>query len=268
MEWWQYLLVIVASILAGMLVAALASYVVRRRYILSDYLAERWDVLSSYLGRPFVKKRERTFLYEGRSEHAARDLEYAAPDLEVASPDLEVAAPNPEVAAPDPEVAAPDLEVVAAPDPEVTAPDLEVAAPDLEVAAPDLEVAAPDLEVAAREPEVVAPHLERAAPDLAQELKNNLELATQTWTGELLPFQNEAWNALQAEVDEVDKLPENVRDELAQAYIDVRLANSIVRLSTQFNHRSHDLNENYAKLRTSIAERLNKTKALLEEPGE
>ena len=95
---------------------------------------------------------------------------------------------------------------------------------------------------------------------LFEELESNLRIADRPWTGKLLPFQTRVWEGLQ---DQFDKVPDSVHDELAQAYIDIRLANSVVRLSTEFNHRSPTLDESYTKLSSSIAERLHRVKLLL-----
>ncbi len=97
---------------------------------------------------------------------------------------------------------------------------------------------------------------------LLEEVETNLRIATEPWDGKLLPFQSSKWDALQSEVN---KLPANLQEELSQAYVDIRLANSVVRLSTEFDHTTHDFNESYIKLRTSIAERLTKIKKLMEQ---
>ena len=98
-------------------------------------------------------------------------------------------------------------------------------------------------------------------PGLMEEIEANLRIASEPWTGKLLPFQTRMWNDLQSEVT---KLPANLQEELSQVYIDVRLANSVVRLSTEFDHTTYDLNQSYTKLRTSIAERLTTVKSLME----
>lgn len=111
-----------------------------------------------------------------------------------------------------------------------------------------------------KEAAVVKEPLESIAPDLVAEVKNNRRIATEPWVGKLLSFQTHAWDTNQ---DEVHKLPANVREDLAQAYLDMRLANSIVWLSTELGRRSHNLDENYMKLCTNIAVRLNRITPLL-----
>ncbi len=109
---------------------------------------------------------------------------------------------------------------------------------------------------------VIEEQLKYPAPGLLEEVETNLRIATEPWTGKLLPFQTRMWNALQ---DEVNKLPVDLQEELSQAYIDIRLANSVVRLSTEFDRTTYDLNQSYIKLRTSIAERLTRIKPLMEQ---
>ncbi len=102
------------------------------------------------------------------------------------------------------------------------------------------------------------------ATGLLEEVKNNHRIATEPLADKLLPFLTDAWGARQYEVN---KLPANLRDELEQVYTDIRLANSIVWVSTEFNRRTPSLDENYRRLCTSIVERLNKIKPLIEQLG-
>lgn len=98
--------------------------------------------------------------------------------------------------------------------------------------------------------------------ELLTELKQNSKIADEPLGDELLSFQTSVWDAHQYKVD---RLPSNLRDDLEQAYTDMRLANSLVWLSTEFNHRSPSLNENYTKLRVSISERLHRIDPLIEQ---
>lgn len=100
-------------------------------------------------------------------------------------------------------------------------------------------------------------------PDLIFEVENNIKTATQPWTGKLLPFQTHTWEVLQ---DTVDNVPATAQEDLKQIYVDIRLANSIVRLATEFNRRSSSLDDSYKKLCVSIAERLDRIKPLIERP--
>ncbi len=108
---------------------------------------------------------------------------------------------------------------------------------------------------------VVEKQVRDALPDLLEEVENNLKVATEPWAGELRPFETRMGDVLQ---DKVSKFPANLQGSLTQIYIDIRLANSIVRLSTEFQRRSANLDESYVKLCASIAEKINRIKPLIE----
>jgi len=112
-----------------------------------------------------------------------------------------------------------------------------------------------------KEAAVVKEPPKSTVPNLVAEVENNRRIATEPWTGKLLPFQTEVWDT---NPDEIHTLPANFREDLTEAYTDIRLANSIVWLSTELGRRSHNLDENYMKLRANIAERLNRVKPLIE----
>ena len=114
-------------------------------------------------------------------------------------------------------------------------------------------------------PETAAVVLEppkTTVPDLFVEIENNQRIASQTWTGNLQPFQTKVWDTKR---DEVHLLPAELREELTQAYFDMSLANSIVWLATEMGRRSSSLDESYLKLCASIADRLNRLKSPLEQ---
>lgn len=98
-------------------------------------------------------------------------------------------------------------------------------------------------------------------PALLEEIESNLQISDTPWAGELLAFQTRMGDTLQ---DRANKLPPDLHGSLAQIYIDIRLANSIVRLSEEFNRRSPNLDESYMKLCTSITEKINRIKPLME----
>ncbi len=110
----------------------------------------------------------------------------------------------------------------------------------------------------------VKEQLKPTAPNLLAEVENNLRIATEPWTGQLLPFQIDVWDTNQ---DIVHRLTANLREELTQAYVDMRQANRIVWFSTELGHRSQYLDENYTKLCTNIATRLDRITPLLKESG-
>ena len=99
-------------------------------------------------------------------------------------------------------------------------------------------------------------------PDLFLEIESNRRIASQAWTGNLQSFQTQVWDNKR---DEVHSLPPEVREELTQAYFDMSLANSVVWLATEMGRRSPSLDESYLKLRTSIADRLNRVKSPIEQ---
>ena len=93
--------------------------------------------------------------------------------------------------------------------------------------------------------------------DLLAEVKHNREIATRPLGDKLPPLETRVWDA---HLYTVLELPANLRDDQEQVYIDIRLANSLVWLSTEFGRRTPDLNVNYVKLSAKIAEGLNKIK--------
>jgi len=54
-------------------------------------------------------------------------------------------------------------------------------------------------------------------------------------------------------------------EDLEQVYTDIRLANSLAWLSSEFSRRTPSLNENYMRLRTNIVERLERVKQQMEQ---
>ena len=109
-------------------------------------------------------------------------------------------------------------------------------------------------------PVVKAPFASKVT-DLLAEIRNNRKIATEPQSNELLPFQTQIWDTCRYEIS---KLLVNHHKDLEQAYIDMRLANSIVWLSKEFSHRTPNLDENYTKLCTSIAGRLDRVRPLIE----
>jgi len=85
------------------------------------------------------------------------------------------------------------------------------------------------------------------------ELETNLEIATALWTGKLVSFQTKVWDTQNSEFD---LLRESLKDELTEAYADMRMANNIVWLSTEIGRASKDLEASYIKLCVMITQRL------------
>ena len=101
-----------------------------------------------------------------------------------------------------------------------------------------------------------------AAPDLLTEVKNNYQIATEPVSDNLATFQTDVWDAHHYQMD---RMPAELRDDLEQVYTDIRLANSLAWLSTEFSRRTPSLDENYSTLRNSIYEKLDRIVMLLEQ---
>ncbi|MFH1382781.1 MAG: hypothetical protein ABIH70_07820 [Chloroflexota bacterium] len=93
------------------------------------------------------------------------------------------------------------------------------------------------------------------APAVLLEIESNLATAAHPRTDPLLPFQIDA---LDTHPGEFELLPAEVREEIRQAYVDMRLANDIVWLVREVGRRSQELDEGYIKLCTRITARLDK----------
>lgn len=89
--------------------------------------------------------------------------------------------------------------------------------------------------------------------DFVKELETNLAIATTPWTDKLLGFQTTSWDSNHGEGEALMAIQ---GWELMQLYVDLGLANNIVWLSTEFGHRSRELDESYIKLCAAIADRL------------
>lgn len=92
-------------------------------------------------------------------------------------------------------------------------------------------------------------------PNLFLEVENNLTVATKPWSNTLFNFQTEVFDSNRAEVD---SLPIDIRGDLMQAYMDMRLANNLVRLAREAGQKSREVDESYIKLCEQIALRLQK----------
>ena len=111
------------------------------------------------------------------------------------------------------------------------------------------------------EDQPVKERAELTVSELITEVRHNHKIAAQALGDNLLPFETRVWDAHQYEVY---KLPTNLRYDLDQVYRDIRLANSLVWLSTELGRRTPDLTENYVNLCTRIAERLEKVNQIVE----
>ena len=99
-------------------------------------------------------------------------------------------------------------------------------------------------------------------PNILREIEINLAVAVTPWTGRLLPFRTDTWDA---GCSEVDNLPANCQYELAEAYADMHLANRIVWLSTDMGRKNEDLDDSYKQICAQISERLKKVNPSLKD---
>ena len=219
MDWWQIVLIVVACVIGEGLVGYLLSYLIITR------------IFKEPFRQPFSKKRETT--EQQVKEQLKREVEEAGKAKERAKREAKDARERTKSEA---EEARERTKREAEEARERTKREAEEAKRTKEAA-------------------VVEEPLESIAPDLLAEAKNNRRIATELWTGKLLPFQTNVWDTSQGEVF---RLPRNLREDLTQAYVDMRLANSIVWLSMELGRRSHNLDENYMKLCANIAVRLDR----------
>ena len=288
MEWWQIGLIILAFIGAGILIGVLVSYLFER-FVRKPEAATAAEeqrkstagVLVSYLFGRFVRKPEVTPAARARKEEelaakvmAKREAEEARRAREAeASARKEAKLAAKEIAKREAEEAkvmakreaeeakgAREAEARARKEEELAAK--VMAKRETEEAKVTAKVEAEEAEGAKEA--VVEEQLKFTAASLFAEVENNHRIATEPLTDKLLPFQSDAWGAHQYEVN---KLPTNLRDDLEQVYTDISMANSIVWVSTEFNRRTQSLDMHYRQLCTSIAERLDRIKPLIERLG-
>ena len=227
MEWWQVLLMFVASLAIGVLIGALI-------YYLRKYLAKRREMASmtreQEVGESVIEPVIEEPVIEQPVSQEPVIEEPVTQEPVIKEPVIE-----------EPVIEEPVIEQPVSQEPVIEEPVIK--------------------EPVIEEPVVKEPATKKrvkvALPELLEEIVNNRRIAATPWAGKLLPFQTSTWETLQ---DNVNKVPANIHDDLAQIYIDIRLANSIVRLATDFNRRSGSLDESYQKLCTGIAEKINRIK--------
>ena len=113
------------------------------------------------------------------------------------------------------------------------------------------------------EPEIVTPEIipsrenkkETTRSAFIIELETNLAIATTPWADKPILFQTEYWDKKQGKIEPVI---ESHLQELIQLYVDIDLANNVVWMATEMNHRSKELDESYIKLCAGISERIQK----------
>jgi len=90
-------------------------------------------------------------------------------------------------------------------------------------------------------------------PGIFAEIESNLKIAVTPSTDKPVSFQTKMWDNNRSEIN---KLPVNIQSELGEVYIDMRLANNIAWLITEFGDSTREAVLNYYNLCTKIAERL------------
>ena len=255
MDWWQIGLITLGFITAGIAAGVLATYLFRRFAKKSEAIPSvRASKEVELAAREIAKREAKEFKEMARRE--AEEAKRAKKAEARAKKEAELAAR--EIT----QRETGEAEEMARQEAEETEKAREAEPVAREIAQRETEETEETTRQEAEEVEVVEEQLKFTTDGLLAEVKNNHRIATEPLTDKLLPFQTDVWGTHQYEVN---KLPANLRDELEQVYTDIRLANSIVWMSTEFNRRSQSLDEHYQQLCTSIAERLNKVKTAIEQ---
>jgi len=93
------------------------------------------------------------------------------------------------------------------------------------------------------------------------ELERNLDLAIDPKINKLEPFQTDIWDTI-LEIPET--LTSDLKWELKRAYLDMSFANNIIRLLSEFDHKSPVLDDQYVKMCNQVVDRLGKIIPVLE----
>jgi hypothetical protein len=90
---------------------------------------------------------------------------------------------------------------------------------------------------------------------LIAEFERNIKTIREFSGGNLLPLRTDAWEGNRPLVR---SLPIDIRSQLESIYTDIGLLNNLAWLSSEFNRHSPSMLQQYAKLSTSIGDRLDK----------
>jgi len=106
------------------------------------------------------------------------------------------------------------------------------------------------------ETEVGAEQVEPNVIDrLLLELGKNYELSIEPTSDELLPFQTNTWDTNH---DALDMVQADLKWKLKRAYLDMSIANSIIRFLSEVDRKSPVLNDQYVKMCNQVADRLSR----------
>ena len=212
MVWWQGVLVILGSVVAGSIVGFLSAYVILRIH-----------------GMPWLLSWEHVRIFVAQAPRGCRVMTALILKTLAETVDIEIATTEP-------------ADSVAKPEEETESVGM-VRDTDAECIREKQEPTEGEERVSFR------------VSSILREVEMNLAIAAAApWTGRLSPFQTDIWGAANGEIGH---LPANVQYELAEAYVDMHLANRIVWLSTDVGRRSKHLDESYIQICARITERLN-----------
>lgn len=96
---------------------------------------------------------------------------------------------------------------------------------------------------------------------LISELRSNSKIASRAQLGDLKSFTTKVWESTSGGLL---NLPEDIKEELSQAYVDMKLANSVVWVAVELKRRNPNLEDNYRALCRNISARLNTIIPVLE----
>ncbi len=94
------------------------------------------------------------------------------------------------------------------------------------------------------------------------ELETNFSIATRPITDQINSFHLDVWTQ---KPTEFNSLTHEIRTELSEAYIDMRIANNVVWMVTEIGSKNQDLITNYHKLSKKVAERLQRIMPVVRE---
>jgi hypothetical protein len=97
-------------------------------------------------------------------------------------------------------------------------------------------------------------HFEQIMPELLTEIEHNFRIAREFSGGDLISLRTEIWDNSQ---HAIKTLPVRLQNELVNLYGVIKMLNNVVWFSTEFQRHSSSLSEQYTKLLSTVADRLN-----------
>ena len=101
--------------------------------------------------------------------------------------------------------------------------------------------------------------LREIVPELLIEFEHNLQIAREYSGSNLLSLQTNIWDTSQ---QEVNNLPVKLQTELSSLYSTIKILNSLVWFSSEFQRQSNSLEEQYWSLLTIIVRKINELTSL------